>query len=544
MARAGHIADQDRRPALSSTYINRQGLLAEEYRPRTWLFVVLFSLLGVLLFARLGSPPIYILDEAKNAQCAREMMQDQTLIVPTFNGQLRTDKPPLHYYFMMVAYRVFGTSSFAARFFSGVMGLLTIAITTLFANRLLGKGAALLTTGVLCSSSHFMFEFRLAVPDPYFIFFTVTGLLCGFVWLSSQRQRYLYLAAASLALASLAKGPVAVVLPAISFIAFALYRRKWKTVFTPHLLVAALLFGLIALPWYLLVDHATGGAWTQSFFMDHNVNRFSSTREGHGGFFLLPLLVLLLGLLPFSAFAGAAIKIRKDLSDDAIVFSLIVLSVVVLFFSFSATQLPNYALPAYPFAAIIMGHYLNIVTGGNVKLPRYPLYIIAVFLCVLPVAVHFILSSEAQTKSAAGMAHLMFIPALLYVAMLLNRRPLSGRVMVYGIMFIYFAFNVLVLQVIYPRLYRNNPVSKTLDIVASAPKVVAFGHYNPAFNFYLAALVEKTSANEIELLTRTIPGTVVLTSSSQLQQLDSLHLKIIAREHDLFEDRETFILSR
>ena len=57
------------------------------------------------------------------------MMHNNNLVVPTFNGELRTDKPPLHYFFMIVSYKVFGETEFAARFFSVVMGLLTVFVT-------------------------------------------------------------------------------------------------------------------------------------------------------------------------------------------------------------------------------------------------------------------------------------------------------------------------------------------------------------------------------------------------------------------------------
>src|ERR1051325_9156340 len=95
-------------------------------------FLLLF-ISAVLLFSGLGSPPVYILDEARNAQAAREMMQRNDMVVPTFNGELRPHKPPLHYYFMQIAYRAFGMNAFAARFFSAVFGWLTIWITWYFA---------------------------------------------------------------------------------------------------------------------------------------------------------------------------------------------------------------------------------------------------------------------------------------------------------------------------------------------------------------------------------------------------------------------------
>ncbi len=95
----------------------------------------MFGAVAAILIIRLGATPIYILDEAKNAQCAREMLQRGDFIVPTFNGELRVDKPPLHYFFMMAAYKMFGINEFAARFFSVIMGLLTIWFRFGYINR-------------------------------------------------------------------------------------------------------------------------------------------------------------------------------------------------------------------------------------------------------------------------------------------------------------------------------------------------------------------------------------------------------------------------
>lgn len=91
------------------------------------VFVLL--LLGLVVYsANSWNTSVYVLDEAKNAGCAMEMYQRNDWIVPTFNGELRTDKPPLHYFFMKMAYGVFGINPFSARFFSGLCGLLTLSL--------------------------------------------------------------------------------------------------------------------------------------------------------------------------------------------------------------------------------------------------------------------------------------------------------------------------------------------------------------------------------------------------------------------------------
>jgi 4-amino-4-deoxy-L-arabinose transferase-like glycosyltransferase len=532
--------------ALSDIFVYKRGIRIFLWNSKTrpLVFVLVFTLLATLLFSGLGSPPVYILDEARNAQCAREMMQNHTLIVPTFNGNLRTDKPPLHYFFMIAAYKMFGVSSFSARFFSAVFGLLTLALLAFFTAKYLGKQAAILVTIVLGSSTHFLFEFRLAVPDPYFIFFTLACMLSGFAYLKDKKTAFLYAAALSAALATLAKGPIAIVLPTTSLLIFVIYKKKWEAVITWHLLSAFALFLAVALPWYILVHNATSGEWTRSFFMDHNLGRFSAAKEGHAGFFLMPLLMCLLGLLPFSPFLPESIRNRKLVfKNDAVSFSLIAFLVIVVFFSLSATQLPNYSLPAYPFAAVILGAYLNRVLKGKFRFPSYPLFVSTTLFFLLPVVAYFLLKQEAQTKGLGWVAALLLIPAILFLVLATIKR-LSLLSKIYGIAGIAFLFNVIILLISYPRVYSNNPVAKTLPLLQKASTVVAYRHYNAGYNFYLDKPIQKLEANQIDSLLDAEPGTVVITSAALLKELDRPKLKTVAFEHDIFERRETVLLSR
>ena len=516
-----------------------------QLKPGPFIFILACIFLCTLLFSGLNSPPIYILDEARNAQCAKEMEQNNTLVVPTFNGRLRTDKPPLHYFFMIAAYKMMGVSSFSARFFSAIFGLLTVGIIALFANKYIGRQTAILTTIILSCSTHFIFEFRLAVPDPYFIFFTVASLLSGFTWLKDDKPSFLYLAAVLTALGVLCKGPVAVVLPAIAFLIFTIYKKNWKGLFSWHLVPAFLLFLAIALPWYVLVHNATNGQWTRAFFLEHNFSRYSAPKDGHGGFFLLPLFVSLVGLLPFASFVGEAIKKRKIVfGNDAIAFSLLVFAVVVIFFSISATQLPNYTMPAYPFGAIIIAHYLSKALNQKLRLPVYPFSIITIFFCLLPVVAFFVLKAEAQTKSIVWISAVLLVPALLFLISMRRIKQVTTASRIMGVAAISIVFNILMFFIVYPAVYKNNPVSKTLSVVRSAPRVVSYRHYNAGYNFYLDGPIKRFQANEIDSIKLLMPGTVIITSAALLKELDAIPLRTIAWQHDIFEDRETVILSK
>ena len=141
-----------------------------------WIFLVSF----IICFFAIYSFPIYILDEAKNSEAAREMLVGGNWIVPMFNGDLRTDKPPLHYFFMILGYKIFGTNALGARFFSALFGGLTLLCTYAFTKKFTNAYKAFLTWFVLASSLFFVQVFHQAVPDPYLIFFVSVALFCFF----------------------------------------------------------------------------------------------------------------------------------------------------------------------------------------------------------------------------------------------------------------------------------------------------------------------------------------------------------------------------
>jgi 4-amino-4-deoxy-L-arabinose transferase-like glycosyltransferase len=145
---------------------------------RTFWALILLS--AVLLFPSLGKMPLWIYDEARNAECAREMWEAGDPVVPTFNGHLRTLKPVLHYYFMWGGFELFGLGEWGARFFSAVFGVLTILIIYYYTARYLSKRHAVVTSCVLLVSTHFLFQFRMSVPDPYLIFFNTLSLFTAY----------------------------------------------------------------------------------------------------------------------------------------------------------------------------------------------------------------------------------------------------------------------------------------------------------------------------------------------------------------------------
>jgi 4-amino-4-deoxy-L-arabinose transferase-like glycosyltransferase len=171
-----------------------------------------------------------------------------------------------------------------------------------------------------------------------------------------------------------------------------------------------LAFLVVAAPWYVWVAVETKGEWTAGFWLHHNQSRFLGTLEGHGGPFYYYALVLIGGSLPWGVFLGltawyagaACLRGRVNSSmtgnaaeeprkvgappngarDDrpAVQFLTCWFVVYFLFFSASATKLPNYILPLYPAVALLTGWFLDRWRRGEVRPPDW---VVSVGLAIL-----------------------------------------------------------------------------------------------------------------------------------------------------------------
>lgn len=514
-------------------------------------FWVLLGVAALLLFVRIGSAPIYILDEAKNAQCAREMWHAGNWVYPTFNGSLRTDKPALHYWFMMVSYTVLGEGAAQARFFSAVLGLGVLLITFFQVRRYAGDAVAFFSTLTLMLSPHFLFEFRLSVPDPYLIFFTTAGLFFGFRYLLQKSRASLLGCAALLGIAVLAKGPVALALPGLVFFVFMLTEKKWWVLKDPALLLAIIIAIGIAFPWYYAVHVQSNGAFTRGFFLDHNLNRFSAEKEGHGGPFIITPLIVMIGLLPFSLLMLQAFKKKYQYwSHPLFKFSAIVLFVYVIFFSISSTKLPNYPMPCYPFAAILAGFLLKDIFENLVKPAAWTWWVWMILAIILPVAAFFGLRAEPAVAHLSWVAGLLFLlPVGTVFAFLVRNNVQKGMI---RLAVTWIAFSMVFIWVGYPLIYRENPVTRMLPMLNEDQQSVvgSYKAYNPGFNFNFGKdkmlLQEfdnmdtiKQRGKENEALGKEF---FVITRLDYSEEFEASGFREVARERDLFELPTTVIL--
>lgn len=502
-------------------------------------YFTLWFIAFVLMVSNIWGISIFSLDEAKNASCAREMLERGDLIVPTFNYELRTDKPPLHYYFMMIAYKLFGVNEFSARFFSSLFGSFTVLVTFLFAKRVFDEKIALLSYLVLLSSLHFVFQFHMAVPDPFLIFFITSAVFNFYIFYKEGKKIFLWLFYICLGFGILSKGLIAIVLPTFTVLVFLALRRELGFLKSMSISKGLLITILISLPWYIAVGIKTDWIWVKEFLLKHNISRFSDSMEGHGGIFLITFLFVIIGMLPFSIFLPQTVKeVLKNKTNPAVLFLSLFVFIYTLFFSISKTKLPNYTVVVYPSLAVLIG-----ITLTKLKIYKYFYSLLFYFILtlIIPIALYFILKNDENLYLVAQHSFFFFIltvGAFLSLIFYKNIKKVIISLSLSSILMTLVFFFILM-----PRIDKESSVKVILPYIDKDLPIGYYKRYNPAFSFYLKKrIVKLESPQEVEEFIK--QGKVnILTREEFLEELrDVKGLKVVVKKKDLFENPTSVLL--
>ena len=514
--------------------------------------LLILALSVAVMYANIGGLDIYALDEAKNAEAAREMFESGDYITPYFNYELRTDKPPLHYYFMAAGYQIFGENAFGARFFSSLAGVVTIMLVFLFGHKHFGQRVATFSALVLISSLHTAFQFHMSVPDPYLILFMTWGFLSFYNAYISNNKWHLLAFYFAIGCGLLTKGPIALGLAGLTALLFLILNKdfKWSTIVRMQPFTGVILSLGLAFPWYYMVHMRTGGEWTDGFFFKHNFNRFSSAMEGHDGIFLLTFAyVILLGMLAYLPFVFQSVKSAwKDRKDQsASLFLLTGVTVIVVFFAISSTKLPNYTTPAYPLLALLIGNYVSKLDPNWFKnrWNKFGVWCYAIILIAFPVGIYFGVQADSSLSHLSHLAW-YFLPLMacgIYVLFtMLKTKAIEKMLFVNNASWI--VMTVLFFHLAFPYVDAENPVRKTLPQIDTSEKIIGFKRINSAYVFALKKEIPRF--DEVTLLEEYIKNHdkgYLISRTEHLKELESIgDLKFVAKARDTFENPTTLVM--
>lgn len=478
-------------------------------------------------------------DEPRFARATVEMVESGNYLYPTFNGNLRPDKPILSYWLMSIPVRLFGPTELAFRFFSAVGTAVTCLATFAIGMHFLGGRGALWAAAIVACSLQFLVIGAAATADAVLLPAMVgVMVLVAYRGRSPIRLHHAALLGLLFGWGILVKGPVAL-LPVPVTLAI-LWRERRDGVAAGRWL-AVLLVGLavgvvISLAWAIPANVATDGEFLRLALGRHVIGRAAKPMEGHGGKFLLSLPyyapILLGGFFPWtlhlpgalSALFGGRLggRFARSYFLAWIVLPFVVMSLV-------ATKLPHYILFIYPALALVVAATLEAARRheladrdrdwlrGGVWFFGPPAMALSLGLLIGPWLV------PIPGLVAPGMIAGAILLATALIAMrqqLANRFGAGAVTILLGMV----AFEVPLFVGILPALERVKvPPAVARRVRAATPQdtPVATYHFGePSLNLYLGRPIEKLSTPEAVATWAARPGRgVLLAPESQLQKM-------------------------
>jgi 4-amino-4-deoxy-L-arabinose transferase-like glycosyltransferase len=316
----------------------------------------------IVVFWRLGYPSLLDPDEAHYAELTREMLRSGSWLVPLLDGRPYIDKPVLFHWLQGASVWLLGESEFAARLPSALAALALFGIVRWAGIALIGAEAGEWGAIMFATIPATFALSSIALFDMVFTAFLFGTVACLLVAAKERRRGVEYAGYALLALATMTKGPVALLLVGLLFagawFAGGELRARVATLRWKSGIAAA---GLAASPWFIWMAVRFGRAFVEGYVLAGNVwyftqpHMFSQRAISHtfyvrafaGAFF------------PWSAVvAGRGVDLLrrsrswlKIYTDEKLLWLWTI--VIVGFFSLARFKLDHYIFPAAPACCLI-----------------------------------------------------------------------------------------------------------------------------------------------------------------------------------------------
>lgn len=359
------------------------------------------SLCSVLILPWLGLTPFYTRGEPREAIVAQSIMRDGRWILPAGYGSEVPSKPPfLHWMIAAGSYPVGSVSEASARLPSALAAIAFILYFSIWVGKRRGVTISAIACFILMTSLEWLRASQGCRVDLVHSASLAAGLCALYSYHEKDLKGVPLAAIALLSVATLTKGPVALILSVGVFVLFAIassisLRRTLLCcllIFVPVLIITSI--------WYFLA-YQHGGSQFWDMVIDENFRRFTSSMEEtphkHGIAYLvattflgfLPWSLLLLAPLIFGSIPKVwrrrvgivnLMKAQAIKCDSLTRFCLIAAFVIFGFYCIPASKRSVYVLAAYPFLALGASHVIVGLAADSAKFFQYAIAgLLAVF---------------------------------------------------------------------------------------------------------------------------------------------------------------------
>ncbi|QDT37143.1 ArnT family glycosyltransferase [Stratiformator vulcanicus] len=335
------------------------------FADRKWIVdVAILTLLVVGIYAGRLTTLHLRGEETRRAEVAVEMLRSGDWIVPRQQGEFYHSRPPLGNWLIAIAGAARGgVDVVAARLPSVIAILLTTLVIYFYSTQYLSRAASFVAAVAFATMAQVMDIGWTAETEAVFTLLLASSLMVWHFGYSKGISPWIFWTAgySLAALAALAKGPQGPVYFGAPVVAFLLWRRDWKTLFSAAHVVGGLSFVGIVGAWqipYLLEAGPRNayGVWfklaTNNFHSTTNYSRLIK----HLLTFPLEVFGCMMpwsiGLIPLAtkSFWRERVDLR-GLSQ----FHLLAAAVTFPSIWFAADAVPRYFMPLYPLLAVMIG---------------------------------------------------------------------------------------------------------------------------------------------------------------------------------------------
>jgi 4-amino-4-deoxy-L-arabinose transferase-like glycosyltransferase len=269
--------------------------LEERYYP--WvLFIVSF----VLAFA--GNSLIMITDpvESNYAETVIEMIRAGDYISPRIFNHYWYDKPIFFYWEMLLSYRIFGISEFAARFSSAFFAVIGTMLNYWFVKRIANRRRAFYSSLILVTTVEYFYLSKAVITDMTLFVFLSFTLMALYLAYTERSTAWTYAAYLGAALGTLVKGPIGLGLPGLIFLFFLLWQNDLKALGRLKIFSGMLLYLCVTGVWYGPMFYMHDGDFLLEFFGVHNLLRATVSEHPRQNVWYYYLMIFVLGCAPWS----------------------------------------------------------------------------------------------------------------------------------------------------------------------------------------------------------------------------------------------------
>jgi 4-amino-4-deoxy-L-arabinose transferase-like glycosyltransferase len=312
-----------------------------------------------------GLISLSIPDEVFYAQTSKEMLQQHSWMTPYLFGQPQFEKPIFIYWMLNLGFIIFGMTSFAARFFPALFGMLGVLAVYLLARiGFRDDKKAFICAIVMMTCGLYVGLARTVFTDLIFSVFILLALL-SFYWgyiFDRKKGTGILLFFIFSALAVLAKGPLGLIIPALTVILFLLIKKNIKFLFSGYLIWGLLVFSLVCLPWYILMFKLYGNEFIREFFYNDHFRRIiEAEHRGNDTWYFYPFSMVGC-IFPWSVFWVISLfslpKYLKQKDNAFYVFQICLIAVVFVIFQSAHSKLISYIFPLFPALALLTGGFI------------------------------------------------------------------------------------------------------------------------------------------------------------------------------------------